>query len=69
MKGKRHESRIDHTDRELERAIKEGRILFPAVPRAADCTEMSERVEGYAGTEGCEGEVCGDMGPEVCAGS
>ena len=62
---KDHESRVNYSNRQAKRHVTEKRILFPDVPRAADCTEVSERLERYAGEEGCEGEVCGDMGAAI----
>jgi len=61
-----YEMRVDYTDREFTGKIAERRLLFPDVPRATDCTEMSERLEGHACTEGRKGTVCGDVGSAVC---
>ena len=57
LKGKYNESRIDHTYRDPERGAEEGWILLPDLQRAADCTAVSEDMEGYAGKEGCAGEI------------
>jgi len=57
LKGNNYESRIDHTYRDPERGAEEGWILLPDIQGAADCTAVPEKMDGYASTEGCTGEV------------
>jgi len=57
LKGKYNESRIDHTDRDLERGAEEGWILLPDLQGTADSAAVSEEMEGYASAEGCTRKV------------
>ena len=59
------ESRIDYSNRQVERNAAEGWVLFPNVQRAADSAKKPYQMERHAGTEGGEGEVYRDVGEEV----
>lgn len=64
-KGERHESRIDYPDRYVEGEVERGRVLFSDVQRSADSTTVSNEMERYAGEEGGEREIRGDMGEAI----
>ena len=57
QKEQKNDSRIDNTDRYAARETERRWILFQGKQRQADRAEVSEEMEGYAGTESSEGEV------------
>ena len=61
MKGDTYDSRIDNTDREPEREVEGRRVLLPDVQGQADRATMSAKMGGYAGEEGGEGTVRGEV--------
>lgn len=65
MKELKNESRVDNTDREVERGIEEGWILLPDVQEYADCATMSDQMERYAGEKSRERAFCRYMGQKI----
>ena len=60
-----NESRVNYPYRKAERAAKKRRILFPDVPRSADCTTLSDEMERYTGKESRQRNVCQNMGQAI----